>query len=702
MIFYISYKTPWLFLKWKDSPYQWFVRLKLGQNQGLKSHKLSFLIALGYDFFNVKQLLIGNILHDIEFTLKSTDSVLVKTKISLFLHKGLIKLIFIELMKSITLLQKYVFAIILLYATLASSQVGIGTTTPSGGALLDLTSADKGFLVPRVNITNLSTIAPVTGGSTVGLLVWNTNTGTGVGYHYWSGSAWTPLTGSSSGNHWDLAGNAITSSDFLGTTNGFDLNIRTNNTNRMRVQSNGQVTVGFGATTANTGDQFSSVGTYGVAGYSGSTGSGVYGQNISSGNGVYGLNSSSGNGVYGYNNSTGDAIRAEHDGSGNGVNSVNYGNGTGLYAENYYFTNYAIHAVDGIASVYADNSAFGYDGVVALTDDSISNAVWGTNDNTSGTAVLGGKNGVSVYTGVGSGVAGSGDNLGIYGYAGLGARNNGNLGNSAGAFTLDTDSNPSTNGTNNGTRASASIAGFDNVSPNGSLSAADSYFGGYFAGGNHNNGTPSYAYAGIKYNTNNNGTTGTNYKIIGNGTNSTIVKDANNTPRILFSPEAPEILFEDYGVGNLVNGKAEIILDPILTHAIYVDKNHPLKVFIQLEGDCNGVYVTNKSATGFTVVELQNGQSNVPFSWHIVANRADDIENGEITSKHVGLRFPVGPGPLKEVKATSRRKDDNLNKTVDVSSRKKRINPVNKENIEEQQTEKSAEELEKITKKVTL
>lgn len=189
-------------------------------------------------------MLIGNILHDIEFTLKSTDSVLVKTKISLFLHKGLIKLIFIELMKSITLLQKYVFAIILLYATLASSQVGIGTTTPSGGALLDLTSADKGFLVPRVNITNLSTIAPVTGGSTVGLLVWNTNTGTGVGYHYWSGSAWTPLTGSSSGNHWDLAGNAITSSDFLGTTNGFDLQIRTNNLERMRILSDGNVGIG--------------------------------------------------------------------------------------------------------------------------------------------------------------------------------------------------------------------------------------------------------------------------------------------------------------------------------------------------------------------------------------------------------------------------------------------------------------------------
>src|SRR5690606_1516347 len=85
------------------------------------------------------------------------------------------------------------------------------------------------------------------------------------------------------------------------------------------------------------------------------------------------------------------------------------------------------------------------------------------------------------------------------------------------------------------------------------------------------------------------------------------------------------------------------------------DENHPLKVFIQLEGDCNGVYVTNKSADGFTVKELQRGNSNVSFSWHIVANRADDKDlNGEITSKHVGLRFPEGPGPLKPIELKSK------------------------------------------------
>ena len=84
-----------------------------------------------------------------------------------------------------------------------------------------------------------------------------------------------------------------------------------------------------------------------------------------------------------------------------------------------------------------------------------------------------------------------------------------------------------------------------------------------------------------------------------------IVKDLNEEPVIMYCPEAPEVLFQDYGIGQLVNGKTHITLDPILVKNIQVDENHPMKVFVTLEGDCNGVYVTNKSADGFDVIELQ-------------------------------------------------------------------------------------------------
>lgn len=82
---------------------------------------------------------------------------------------------------------------------LISQNVGINATgaAPDGGAMLDIASTNKGLLIPRVNIANLNTIAPVTGSATTSMLVYNTNAGTGLGYHFWDGAAWVPfLTGS--------------------------------------------------------------------------------------------------------------------------------------------------------------------------------------------------------------------------------------------------------------------------------------------------------------------------------------------------------------------------------------------------------------------------------------------------------------------------------------------------------------------------
>ena len=101
--------------------------------------------------------------------------------------------------------------------------------------------------------------------------------------------------------------------------------------------------------------------------------------------------------------------------------------------------------------------------------------------------------------------------------------------------------------------------------------------------------------------------------------------------------------------------EATIKIDPIFARNIYVDKKHPLKVFIQLEGDCNGVYVTNKSKEGFTVKELAGGKSNVSFSWHIVGNRADETEaNGEKTI-YQSLRFPEAPKAIKPTATESKK-----------------------------------------------
>lgn len=148
---------------------------------------------------------------------------------------------------------------------------------------------------------------------------------------------------------------------------------------------------------------------------------------------------------------------------------------------------------------------------------------------------------------------------------------------------------------------------------------------------------------------------GTQYKILGTGTVSTTAEGLNGDRVTLHCTEGPEILFEDYGQGTLVNGRAHVEIDPILVKNIVVNDQHPLRVYIQLEGDCNGVYVTNKTGHSFDVVELAGGASNTPFQYHVVANRADEqLPNGRI-SKNADLRFEPAPEimPTTEVKGVS-------------------------------------------------
>ncbi len=139
---------------------------------------------------------------------------------------------------------------------------------------------------------------------------------------------------------------------------------------------------------------------------------------------------------------------------------------------------------------------------------------------------------------------------------------------------------------------------------------------------------------------------GTDYKVTGTGVAGTIVENQHGKQVMMFCPESPDILFTDYGVDRLIAGHSHITLDPVFSKNIIVNEECPMKVFVQLEGECNGVYVTNKTKEGFDVYELNHGSSNVSFSWSVVATRDDRKDNnGVILSKHVGVRFPVAPTP---------------------------------------------------------
>ncbi len=144
------------------------------------------------------------------------------------------------------------------------------------------------------------------------------------------------------------------------------------------------------------------------------------------------------------------------------------------------------------------------------------------------------------------------------------------------------------------------------------------------------------------------------FKINGAGTVSTIVSGLNSEKITMYAPETPEIFFQDYGSGKLVNGRAHINIDPVFAKNVTINDKHPLRVFVQLEGDCKGVYVTNKTSTGFDVVELNGGTSNVSFQWTITCNRADEVlSNGRI-SRNADMRFEPAAEPLPVIKQESR------------------------------------------------
>ncbi len=282
-------------------------------------------------------------------------------------------------------------------------------------------------------------------------------------------------------------------------------------------------------------------------------------------------------------------------------------------------------------------------GIFGATVQSNGFGVYGANLNTAGTGVLGIGNNVASYTLPigGSGGAFFGSLTGLYGFS-AGLQGYGVYGKAT-----DPANGLAVVGIANGVAGSAPAGGaggtftgfqygvsgfFTNQNVGIQLAA------GYFA-------APGISTTLVEAFSN----TGTHYKIWGSpaGTVSTTVPDLQDKQVTLHAPETPEFYFQDYGQGQLLNGKVHITIDPILAKNVTISDKHPLRVFVQLEGDCKGVYVTNKTTTGFDVVELNGGTSNTPFQWSITCNVADAMI-GTRLSKFADLRFE--PGPITDLK----------------------------------------------------
>jgi hypothetical protein len=105
---------------------------------------------------------------------------------------------------------------------------------------------------------------------------------------------------------------------------------------------------------------------------------------------------------------------------------------------------------------------------------------------------------------------------------------------------------------------------------------------------------------------------------IATGTKSAAVALPDNRSVLLYAVESPENWFEDFGSGQLQDGAATIALDPTFMQTVNPAGYH---VYVTANGDCEGLYVTEKTAASFEVHELRAGKSSVAFDYRIVARR---------------------------------------------------------------------------------
>lgn len=124
-----------------------------------------------------------------------------------------------------------------------------------------------------------------------------------------------------------------------------------------------------------------------------------------------------------------------------------------------------------------------------------------------------------------------------------------------------------------------------------------------------------------------------------NGKISDVVKADGGARQVsLYAMQSAENWFEDFGSGVLKNGAMTVQLDP--TFASTVNTAIDYHVFLTARGECEGLYVTNLTASGFEVRELHHGSSNVAFDYRIVAKRAgyENQRLADVTERYQKLR----------------------------------------------------------------
>lgn len=518
------------------------------------------------------------------------------------------------------------------------AQVGIGTTTPNPDAELDITSTNRGLLLPRVALTATTSPTPLTA-DVAGMTVYNTATAGDVtpGFYYNDGVIWVRIGGGTPNKDWMLTGNSgtIPGTNYVGTSDNVDLYLSRNGIDQIRFTSaeilvnENSHDVDFIVESDNNNALFWIDGASDRVAVNGGA---IYGgTNLS-------VTSTTGNAAAIFSNdSTGDALFSQNLGSGIAVNAIAGGGSTGsaFSASNFSTNSNAITAFfianNGGTGVYADNTFGGAnDGTTGDAIVGISNADggfgggWFTNDSDGngttwepattpvgilgqtleaatyhagvfGSADGGSNNSASVLGQMGSG--GFVDATGALGYRATGgaAYHGGFFFATGGAADHSDGTFRSSNQTDNTYTRIGSGSRGDLM---GSWAKGDLYgmvisgkrIGLYIEGREFTNdiSTQIHATADRKVATYN--TTSTNVDITTRGNN----KLSNGTTYVRFKRDFSSIISS--------KERINVTITPI--------------------GESNGIHIVSVDTNGFTVKENQNGNSSIEFNWTAIGTKS--------------------------------------------------------------------------------
>lgn len=118
----------------------------------------------------------------------------------------------------------------------------------------------------------------------------------------------------------------------------------------------------------------------------------------------------------------------------------------------------------------------------------------------------------------------------------------------------------------------------------------------------------------------------------------TFARMRNGATATAYGSKSTEPTMEDTGTSHLVNGTAAVPLDRVFAAAI--DSSAPYRVFITPDGDSRGLYVAQKSPTGFVVRESQGGRSTLDFDYRIVATSLGHARERMALANQSQLRAP--------------------------------------------------------------